>query len=51
MHYAPNKALERTFTRLRALAGGILVPAAQRRFVMQVNTMTPFKKLDNSQSR
>jgi hypothetical protein len=38
MHYAPNKALERTFTRLHALRqGGILVPAAQRRLVMRKN--------------
>ena len=28
---APNKTLERTFTRLHALTGCILLPAAQRR--------------------
>ena len=31
MHFAPNKALEHTFTRLHALAGGILMQVAQRR--------------------
>jgi hypothetical protein len=30
MHYAPNKALEHTCTRLHALTGGILVQVAQR---------------------
>jgi hypothetical protein len=30
MKLAPNKPLERTVTRLQALTGGILVPAAQR---------------------
>jgi hypothetical protein len=30
MKLAPNKSLERTITRLHALTGSILVPAAQR---------------------
>jgi hypothetical protein len=30
MKPAPNKSLERPVTRLHALTGGILVPAAQR---------------------
>jgi hypothetical protein len=44
---APNQALERTFTRLHALTGGILVPVAQRHHVMErLNPMKYRRKIE-----